>query len=179
MLVVQHSTATSLFFIRTDHTALPGRLHDLWHHLFTATRTKPNHHNLKHSLTVHADMSPQRPCSPLFRASTEQRSSSPPVQRDAHGGARAMSIDAMCETGEKKNFRSTGKPPAGCSVQICVRRRGADPGADGAAAGTVSATRGARFVLRPQNKAAKSGVFLLKPKEEARKGTKTRKNNRD
>ena len=82
-----------------------------------------------------------------------------------------MSNDATRET-EQKNLDLLGNhwQVARCK-SVCAAGRGS--GTDDAAAGTASsATRGARFVLRPQNKAAKSGMFLLKPKEEATKGTK-------
>jgi hypothetical protein len=166
MLVVLHSTATSLFFIRTDDTALPGRQHDL----FTGTRTKP---------TVQAETwftDGSGFSSPTVSELQSREAARHQWQCNGTGlageaGTRAMSTDAMRET-EPKNLHLLGnhRQVARCK-SVCAGGTGS--GTDGAAAGTASSTtRGARFVLRPQNKAAKSGMFLLKPKEEATKGTK-------
>ena len=75
-------------------------------------------------------------------------------------GTRAMSTDAMRETEPKKlhllgNHRQVARCKSVCAAGEGIRRRWRG-GRD-----RKLSTRVARFVLRPQNKAAKSGVFSL------------------
>ena len=97
----------------------------------------------------------------------KQPGSSPPVQRDTGNVQRR---DARNGT---KEFRSTGKPLAGCSVQICVRRGGGDPAPMARRPGPQAQPPAARgSFCAPRTRPPRVECFLLKPKEEATKGTK-------
>ena len=126
------------------------------------------------STRLPTNMSSQQPCSPLSRA-TEQRSS--PAARHQCNETRAMSNDATRETEQKNldllgNHWQVARCKSVCAAGEGIRRRWRG-GRD-----RKLSTRVARFVLRPQNKAAKSGVFSLEAERRGDERNK-KKNNRN